>query len=386
MKAPWHGTMLAGAALTLALGARQAPSIRITSPPADAVLLGVTRLEAVVEPQDAVPAVQTVTFTVDGQLVCTVEAPPFACQWDAGEVVRNRHVRVVAAMADGGRIKANRLSANLEYAERVRTDAVLVPVIVTRDGQFVRGLQRQDFEITEDGVRQPIAAMASEDGPLDLVIALDVSGSMEASLDQVKAAVKRLLSKLRPGDAVTLVGFNDNLFVAAERETDPQARERAVDLLMAWGGTALYDATVRAIDLVSRDWGRKGIIIFSDGDDRNSLTTREAAGRRVQESDAMLYTVGFGRGATVQELQRSLEVYATASGGRAFFPRSASDLDGVFDEIVTELAHQYVLSYALTNVEQGERWRSISVQVRGGHCDVRARQGYRVRGPQRGGR
>ena len=82
--------------------------------------------------------------------------------------------------------------------------------------------------------------------------------------------MKQLLSKLRPGDAATLVGFNDTLFLAAEREKDQQTRERAVDLLTAWGGTALYDATVRALDLVSREWGRKGIVIFSDGDDRTA--------------------------------------------------------------------------------------------------------------------
>jgi len=268
----------------------------------------------------------------------------------------------------------------------VRTDAVLVPVIVTRAGQFVRGLKRQDFELAEDGVRQPIAAMANEDGPLDLVLAIDVSGSMESSLEQVKVAVKRLLSRLRPGDAVTLVGFNDTLFLAAEREQDQQARERAVDLLTAWGGTALYDATVRAIDLVSRDWGRKGIVIFTDGEDRSSLTPRETAARRVQESDAMLYTVGFGPVATVPALQRGLRDFAKATGGRAFFPKGASDLDEVFDEIVAELAHQYVLSYSLTNLEHDDRWRTISVQVRGGKYDVRARLGYRPHGPPQSGR
>jgi Ca-activated chloride channel homolog len=386
MKAPWLGTLLAAAALTAAVITAQAPAIHITSPPAGAVVVGAARLEAVIEPQDAVQAVQEVTFSVDGRLACTIERPPFACAWDYGEIVRDHHVRVVATLAGGARLTANLRTAGLGYAERVRTDAVLVPVIVTRSGQFVRGLKRQDFELAEDGVRQPIAAMASEDGPLDLVLAIDVSGSMESSLDQVKVAVKRLLSKLRPGDAVTLVGFNDTLFLAAEREQDQQARERAVDLLTAWGGTALYDATIRAIDLVSRDWGRKGIVIFSDGEDRSSLTPRETAARRVQESDAMLYTVGFGRVATVPALQRGLQDFARATGGRAFFPKSVADLDGAFDEIVAELAHQYVLSYSLTNLEHDDRWRTISVQVRGGDYDVRARQGYRLHGPTRSGR
>jgi VWFA-related protein len=257
---------------------------------------------------------------------------------------------------------------------------------VTHNGQFVRGLKAQDFEILEDGVKQSIASMASEDAPLDLVLAIDVSGSMERSLDQVKAAVKQLLSKLRLGDAATLVGFNDTLFLATEREKDQQARERAVDLLSSWGGTALYDATVKAVDLVSRDWGRKGIVIFSDGDDRSSLTPRERATAKVQASDAMLYTVGFGSGATVPELRSRLEIYAKATGGRAFFPSRTQELDAAFDQIVAELANQYVLSYASTNVAQDGAWRSIKVRVRSGKSDIRARQGYRATGPQRAGR
>ena len=110
------------------------------------------------------------------------------------------------------------------------------------------GLQRQDFEVLEDGVPQPIVAFANEDSPLDLVLAIDISGSMERALDKVKEAVKQLLARLRPTDAVTLIGFNDTMFIAAEREKDRRAREDAVDQLTAWGGTALYDATVRAVD------------------------------------------------------------------------------------------------------------------------------------------
>src|SRR5207344_2907021 len=206
--------------------------------------------------------------------------------------------------------------------------------------------------------------------PLDLVLTIDVSGSMERSLDGVKAAVKHLLSKLRHGDAATLVGFNDTLFLATEREKDQKARERAVDLLSSWGGTALYDATVRAVDLVSREWGRKGIVIFSDGDDRNSITSREAATARVQASDAMLYTVGFGGGATVPSLKLKLEDYARATGGRAFFPQRTSDLNNVFDEIVAELANQYVLSYSSTNEKQDDSWRDIKVRVKNGKYNV----------------
>jgi VWFA-related protein len=332
-------------------------------------------------PRDA--AVESVSFSVNGKLVCTVERSPFVCSWDPGAVVRGHHVRVVATLTDGRDVVANVRTKDLGYTERARVDAVLVPVIVTDHGQFVRGLKPQDFELFEDGVRQPIASLVSEDAPLDLVLAVDVSGSMENALVDVKAAVKQLLAKLRPGDAATLVGFNDTTFIVAEREKDRQVREAAVELLASWGGTALYDATVRVLDMVSPEWGRKGVVIFSDGDDRNSLMTRETAMARVQASDAMLYTVGFGGGATVPGLRSSLESYARSTGGRPFFPQQAKELDGVFDEIVQELANQYVLSYSSTNLKQDNRWRDIKVQVRKGKFDIRARRGYRSHGPQR---
>jgi VWFA-related protein len=263
---------------------------------------------------------------------------------------------------------------------------VLVPVIVTHGGQFVKGLKAQDFEIIEDGVKQTIGSIGSEDTPLDLVLAIDVSGSMEHALENVKAAVKQLLSKLRPGDGATVIGFNDTMFLATEKEKDQKAREEAVDLLAPWGGTALYDATVSAIDLVSRDWGRKGIVIFSDGDDRNSITSREAATARVQAGNAMLYTIGFGGGSTVPTLKLKLEQYARDTGGRAFFPQRTEDLNRIFDDIVEELANQYVLSYSPTNQKQDNGWRKISVKVKNGKYDVRARDGYRVLATKRTGR
>jgi len=377
---------LAGA-LTIVVSGQQAPTtMRIVSPDRDTDVSGSTKLEVSVQPQTAIPTVKSVMFTVDGVLACTVERPPFVCWFDPGDTVRKHQVRVVATLGDGSTLKDNVITHDPGFTESVRTDAVLVQAIVTHGGNFVHGLKQQDFEITEDGVKQNIVSMVSEDAPLDLVLAIDVSGSMEHALDDVKVAVKQLLSKLRPGDAATIIGFNDTTFLAVEREKDQRAREDAVDLLTSWGGTALYDATVRAIDLVSRDAGRKGIVIFSDGDDRNSITSRDAATARVQASDAMLYTVGFGGGANVPSLKQKLEEYARATGGRAFFPQRASDLNAVFDEIVAELANQYVLSYSSTNEKQDDSWRDIKVRVKNGKYNIRARDGYRPHGPKRPGR
>jgi VWFA-related protein len=383
MKGACFHTLAAIAVVSIATGASQAPALRITSPAPDAIVSGSTRIDVAIEPQSEAAAVQKVTFYADGRVACTVERAPFSCLWEAGDVVRSHHFRVVATFPGGRRLVDNVRTKDLGYAERVSAEAVLVPLIVTQGGQFVRGLKAADFEVFEDGVRQPIASMVSEDAPLDLVLAIDISGSMEHALIEVKPAVKQLLSKLRPGDAATLLGFNDTTFVVAERERDWRAREAAVELLTSWGGTALYDATLRTLDLVSREKGRKGIVIFSDGDDRDSLTRRDVALARVQASDAMLYTVGFGSGATVPQLRTSLETYAKSTGGRPFFPKQIEDLDRIFAEIVSELSNQYVLSYSSTNQKHDGKWREIKVRVRKGNYDIRARQGYRANGPQR---
>src|SRR5215207_7722843 len=323
-------TALVISALGVSGAARQTRALRIIAPTTDSIVSGSTRIQVVIEPAAEIANVRAITYSVNGRLACTVETPPFTCVFEPGDVVRSHHIRVVATMTDGLRLVDNVRTKELGYAERIRTEAVLVPLVVTNGGQFVRGLKQQDFEVFEDGVVQPIASLISEDAPLDLVLAIDVSGSMEKSLVEVRPAVKQLLARLRPGDAATLVGFNDTMFVAAEREKDRRAREEAVDLLTSWGGTALYDATIRTLDMVSRDTGRKGIVIFSDGDDRNSLTRREAALARVQASDAMLYTIGFGGGSTVPQLRASLESYARATGGKPYFPKDTSELDAIF--------------------------------------------------------
>jgi Ca-activated chloride channel family protein len=375
--------LLAALAAIIAVGgggADQASTITITAPRADTVVSGTTVITLDLAPA---AAVRVVNFFVDGRLACTVERPPFACTWEPGPVVRGHHVRVVATLTDGRRLIDNVRTKDLGYAERTEVEAVLVPVIVTEGGRFVRGLRKRDFEVFEDGVAQQVVALASEESPLDLVLAIDISGSMESALEDVKAAVKQLLSRLRTGDAATLIGFNDTMFLVAEREKDQQAREQAVDLLSAWGGTALYDATVRAIELVGRNPGRKGVVVFSDGDDRHSLTSADVAAARVQGGNAMLYTVGFGAGASVTTLRTRLEEYARATGGRAFFPRQTAELDRVFGDIVAELSNQYVLSYVSTNTRRDGGWRAIRVRVRTGKYDVRARRGYQAQAPLR---
>jgi VWFA-related protein len=351
------------------------PALAIVEPIEGAAVTGEVRLTVAVTPPPT--AVIEVTMSVDGRELCTLARPPWQCAWDAGRDMREHHLRVVATLADGRRLVANRRTPGVDVNESVDVAAVQVPVIVTdARGRFVKGLKRDAFTLRENGRRQRIDTLIDDALPLELIAAVDISASMERAMPRVQAAVKRLLSQLRPGDTTTLLGFNETIFVLAEREQDPALRDAAVEALVPWGGTAFYDATVRALELVGQKAGRRGVIIFSDGDDRHSVGRRDDSLRRIEEGQVVLYTVGFGEGAT-EQFRGTLKAFAEASGGRAFFPRRPEDLEAAFSSIFEELSHQYILSYVPEGPADGS-WRTLEVTAACDGCRVRAREGYRA--------
>ncbi|MBE3097866.1 MAG: VWA domain-containing protein, partial [Planctomycetes bacterium] len=142
--------------------------------------------------------------------------------------------------------------------------------------------------------------------------------------------------------------------------------------------TALYDVIVRSMDTLGRQTGRRALVVFSDGEDQSSHITLSVAEGRVEASDAVVYTIGQGRGTRMQNLQEILERLARVSGGRASFSESADRLDEAFTAIIDELSNQYLLGYPPTNPAKDGTWRQIRVEVGGRKLNVRARQGYRA--------
>lgn len=323
-------------------------------------------------------AVSSVTFFVDGRIACVVESAPWECAWDAGASIAEHAIRVVATLADGSRTIGNVRTRSTGYAENVDVDAVQVTVTVTdKAGRFVAGLPADAFRVREDGVAQTITAFLNDQIPLDLVVALDVSQSMTPAIPVLKTSSKAFLAALRPSDQVTLLAFNDNIFTLARRSTDPTGRVKAVDRLAPWGGTALYDVVLTALNLVGRQPGRRALVVFSDGEDQSSVATLPQVRDRLERSDAVVYTIGLGRGSRESALKDILEQLATTSGGRAFMTERIERLERAFSQILDELGNQYLLAYTPTNDARDGTWRKIDVDVSGDH-QVRARQGYRA--------
>jgi Ca-activated chloride channel family protein len=364
------------ALISLSLSA-QAPSgatLTILSPADDAYVSGDTMLRASVDPADAVSAV---IFFVDGRQLCVVPAPPFECEWDAGRAIVEHQVRVVATLTAGGRVVQTLRTKGVKFNDNEDVDAVQVTVTVT-DGStnYVRGLPISAFHVFENGQPQRISYFANTNVPLELIVAVDISGSMGPVMPKLKKAVQEFLGAVPSGNQVTLVGFNDAIFTLTRRTTNPAERVKAVDRLAPWGSTALYDVILRTIGMLGRQTGRKVLVVFTDGEDQGSHATLADVERGLQGSDVTLYMIGQGRGVTQDRLKAIMEQLAKPTGGRALFSESIDALRATFGELLDELSNQYLLGYAPPGARRGETWRSIKVEV-DGHSEVRARQGYR---------
>jgi VWFA-related protein len=263
----------------------------------------------------------------------------------------------------------------------VDVDVVQVAATVSdHDGRPVRGLALSDFRIYEDEKPQAVTHFLGADAERELVVAVDMSGSMTPAMATCREAVKQFLATLRPIDHATLVAFNDSVFTVARREAPPDARLRAVDRLRAWGSTAFHDAVLRGLDMLERYRGRRALVLFTDGEDMVSHATVEDVQRRIEVSATPVYVIAQGKGMREQGLKRLLDRIAGLSGGRAFYTDRIDELAGVFAEIGEDLASQYLLAYSPTETARDGSWRVIRVELPGKAKDhaVRARQGYRA--------
>jgi VWFA-related protein len=347
----------------------------INSPTVDTFASGATPLRVSLDPS---VAVRNVTFFVDGRQFCSLNEPPFECDWDAGSTISAHLIRLVVTPVAGDRIIKTMRTKGLGYADRVNVEAIQVTVTVADDkGRFIGGIPRAAFRVSEDGKPEPITYFASEDVPLELIVAVDISGSMAPSMPKLKKAVKDFLVAVPPKDQVTLLGFNDSVFALTRKTTDPGERVRSVDRLAPWGATALYDVIARAVDMLGRQIGRKALVVFSDGEDQGSHVSLEDVERKLQASDVTLYMIAQGRGISQDYLRKTMQRLTVPTGGRLFTTDNVDQLHGAFEELLDELSHQYLLGYQPSNPVRDDTWREIKVQVEG-HANVRARQGYRA--------
>lgn len=289
-----------------------------------------------------------------------------------------------------------------DQAIKLGADLVTVPFSVTdKKNRYITDLTKDDIEVLEDGKPQPIFSFERKtDLPITIAMLIDISGSQENTLPAEKAAGQRFFSRvLRPGkdlgavitfehEAVLvqdLTGSQEKLYEALEsvRLAVPAAASRSaagtppINGGSLAGSTAMYDAIyVASADLLSREAGRRVIILLSDGVDTSSRLKMRDAIERAWRDEIIIYAIGIGD-ASYGIDSGALKRIAADTGGRAFFPKNEEDLDRAFNLIDEDLRSQYVLTYQPTNDARDGSFRVIQVKVKNRKdLTVRHRRGY----------
>ena len=270
----------------------------------------------------------------------------------------------------------------------INTDLITFTVTVTDIyGRFVSGLGKKAFSIFDDKSQQEITFFSDEDSPVSVGVLFDVSGSMSGEkVRRARDALAHFIQTSHDRDEYFLIGFNSRAQLLLDRTRDGNAVLDKLMFVKTKNNTALYDACYLGVERVQRGTHpKRALLLISDGQDNNSRYTFNELRRVLKESDVVLYAIGILGGSDVgsslgMEGQGIMDELAGVSGGKAFYPRSAAEMDDIFEQIALELRHQYSIGYRPPNFTNDGKWHRIKVKVappRGlPRLFVRSKEGY----------
>ena len=268
---------------------------------------------------------------------------------------------------------------------RVDSNLVLIPVSVTDSkNHAITGLEPGAFRVFDDKTEQKVVQFAREDAPLSVGIVFDLSGSMKDKLAKSREALAEFLRGANPEDEFCLVEFSNRARLTVPFTNDGGEIMDRLRHAEPHGRTALLDAVYLAMGAMKHArYGRRALLILSDGGDNDSRYTQSEMLKRVRETDLWIYAMGIYDRSTamlpeeVRPERELLETLAEESGGRHFAVESAAELPEVAGRIGLELRNQYVLGYRPGDDRRDGKYHRVQVKVvEGRHLTVSWRPGY----------
>jgi Ca-activated chloride channel family protein len=257
--------------------------------------------------------------------------------------------------------------------------------VTNEEGAPIPGLTKDDFSLSEDGHPQKIAVFERQSElPLNLVLAVDTSGSVRKDLGLEQEAARRFVhALLRPVDRLDLMEFSDSVREVVGFTNNLGRIDRALGDMRSGSATALYSGVYLASQLLAPHSGRKVLVLISDGGNTVNGTTYDMALEEAVRGEAIVYSIidvpieaSAGRDLAGEHAMISL---SQETGGRYYYANAAS-LDRIFEQVSADLRTEYMLGYYPANRSTDTGFRTISVKLRnqtaGTTYNVRHRTGY----------
>jgi VWFA-related protein len=293
---------------------------------------------------------------------------------------------------------------------KVDVDVVnLYCAVRTKQNALIGNLEKTDFTLSEDGTHQDIKYFTREtDLPLTIGLLVDVSNSQRNLIEiERRAAASFFSSVLKKKDVAFLISFGADSELLEDISGSPRALQEGLNRMKLNGGfgginggpvptmnkpkgTVLYDAVyLAANDMLSKEVGRKAIVLITDGEDEGSQLSMKSAIEAAQKSDAIIYGVlyvdrqfygGYNMGYSGEGVLKQM---AEETGGRLFQVDRKNTLDTIFDQIQQEMRTQYAIGYTPTNSRKDGSFRKIDLRTSNKDLKVQVRKGYyALPGPQ----
>lgn len=263
-------------------------------------------------------------------------------------------------------------SGQATFSSGIDTVATYVTV-VGQGGALEGGLSVKDFEIRDDGQPRPITQFESGSLPITMVVLLDDSPSLRASLPVTQAAATALIQRLQRGDRALIGVFSRTVRLNGNLTgNQDELLEQLNSSMPLMAGTALWDAVSAGLSALEDEGGRRVILLLTDGDDNSSQADAAAIATRATREGVMIYAVGI-RGAE-RRLSKGLKDLALETGGWFFELKPSDNLVSTFQRVADELRNQYLLGFSPA-VLDGKVHR-LDVNVKRHGLTARARKSY----------
>ncbi len=237
------------------------------------------------------------------------------------------------------------------------------------NNRAISNLQPKDFEVSESGVSREVLSVEAATAPFNLVLLLDVSGSVDNYVDFIRKAARNFVSTVSRNDKIAIIIFNEDVKTLSTFTTDKGKLSQSLDTFDAGGGTAYYDALAYTLAETLRPMKgeRTAVVVLSDGDDNRSFLPFDALLDSLRESGALIYPLYVPSGliaasanndanASVDPLRNRYiglttkaesegEKLAQVSGGVYYPIRQIGDLQKAYDDIVLQLRTAYSVTF-----------------------------------------
>ncbi len=286
--------------------------------------------------------------------------------------------------------------------------------VVDAKGQPITSLNKENFTVYEDGVKQNILSFQPTVTPVSVVMILDMSGSTLGFRETIRQSAFRFVDALAPNDRVAVIEFYDKVNLRNDFTTDRKKIANSITSANGRGKTQLYKALDVALEKLSKEAAqRKAVIVLTDGVDspvrdldRNFLEkyqpaeistalkpeTSEILNRVLSKSDAQgvtIFPLALPTGdpfkladptplqiAMFAAARNRLQILADRTGGTLNTINRLEEMGRLYASVAADVRALYTIEYQPSNAKRDGKWREIKIEVNNPDLISRTRQGY----------